>query len=425
MKHYLCYIFLVLLFISCDNDSHDNHTHGHKLFVTLQDSDGVAIIDSDNLNFLEIININLSDIDCSTLENQMDCEMAGCMWHTMGDTAHCMNMNMNMTETPHDVVVDDANGYWFTSTIMAGYIGMYSLESNQLISSYLVGDQPALLALDSLNKKLYVSRMMSMSMDDGMDMGSTTNIIHELSYASDILESSNEFNLQFSAPHAIGFDNIYGNIYTASNTSDYMAKIEPLSGAIDYVSLDSSYSQNPTIELNRLKPLKIAIRYPYVFISCSGGEWYDSNTGNTEMIPGQVQMRHIDDMSLLKIFEFSTFSHPWHIHLSLIEDKIFVALSGDQASDTDSGVACLEYGQYANEYFLNNVWQKSSDSYGTMHGIAVSSNGEYVYASGRTDGNIYKFDASTGDEIGFTNLVSSGGVRTGGIALSHQAIHEE
>ena len=320
MKFFINIVLLIALFISCDhNDQNGEHSNGHKLFVTLQDYDSVAIIDSDNLNLLESITIDLNQIDCSILDNQMDCEMSGCMWHNMGDMSHCMDMgNMGMPETPHDVVIDNSNDYWFTSTIMGGYIGMYNLEDNQLISSYLVGDQPALLAIDEISQKIYISRMMPMSMSDGMDMGSTTNIIHELSYASGVLEASNEFNLQFSAPHAIAFDNIYGNIYTASNTNDYMAKINPISGDIDYISLDSLYSQNPTIEINRLKPLQISVNYPYVFISCTAGEWYDSYTGNTEFISGQIQMRNADNMTLIKTFNFDTYSHPWHVDASLV-----------------------------------------------------------------------------------------------------------
>jgi len=38
-----------------------------------------------------------------------------------------------------------------------------------------------------------------------------------------------------------------------------------------------------------------------------------------------------------------------------------------------------------------------------------------VYSTGRTDGNIYKFDANTGVQLGSKNLVLSGSVRTGGI----------
>ena len=56
-----------------------------------------------------------------------------------------------------------------------------------------------------------------------------------------------------------------------------------------------------------------------------------------------------------------------------------------------------------------------------MHGITVSADGQYVYVSGRTDGNIYKFDANTGEQLGYLNLISGGGVRTGGIALSQDS----
>ena len=390
MRLSLLYITSLIFFFGCvDENLHVGD--GYRLFITLQDSDGVAIISSDNLALLDNINIDLS------VEN------------------------MGMPETPHDVAIDNTNGYWFASTIMEGYIGMYGLEDNELIDSYLVGDQPALLAVDETNQKLYVSRMMPMSMSDDMDMGSTTNIIHELSYGAEGLEPNNEFNLQFPSPHAIAFDNVYGNIYTASNTNDFLAKINPnvSDGEPDYKSLDPEISNNPEIPVNRLKPLQISVHSLYLFVSCTGGAWQNSD-GQEEFIPGQVQMRELDDMSLIKTFEFDTYSHPWHIETSLSEDKVFVALAGD--TTTESGVACLEFGIDDNgEYFLNQVWKTTESEYGTMHGITISADGQYVYASGRTDGNIYKFDASTGEELGYLNLISSGGVRTGGIALSQES----
>ena len=99
-------------------------------------------------------------------------------------------------------------------------------------------------------------------------------------------------------------------------------------------------------------------------------------------------------------------------------------MAGDVTSGTESGIVCLEYGNENEEYFLNQLWETTNSSYGTMHGIDVGSHGQYIYASGRTDGNIYKFNASTGEELGYLNLISTGGIRTGGIAISHQAIHE-
>ena len=58
--------------------------------------------------------------------------------------------------------------------------------------------------------------------------------------------------------------------------------------------------------------------------------------------------------------------------------------------------------------------------YGTLHGLTVLSdcNGNYeVYATGRTDGSIYKFDPYTGLEIDKKNLISMGNIRTGGIDI--------
>ena len=60
-----------------------------------------------------------------------------------------------------------------------------------------------------------------------------------------------------------------------------------------------------------------------------------------------------------------------------------------------------------------------------MHGLTVLSdcNGNYyVYASDRTNGNIYKFDPYTGIELDSKNLMSMdmgtmGNTRTGGIDI--------
>ena len=127
----------------------------------------------------------------------------------------------------------------------------------------------------------------------------------------------------------------------------------------------------------------------------------------------------IDDMSLIQTFEFNTFSHPWHIDASLSENKVFVALAGDVQED--SGVSCLEFGQENGSFFLNELWRNTNSSYGTLHGITISNDGQYVYASGRTDGKIYKFDSLTGIELESFQIVDIGGTRMGGIAISQQA----
>ena len=58
---------------------------------------------------------------------------------------------------------------------------------------------------------------------------------------------------------------------------------------------------------------------------------------------------------------------------------------------------------------LNNIEYKSRN---TIEG------NYFVYATGRTDGTIYKFDPDTGDEISRNNLTNSGNAATGGIDIN-------
>ena len=62
----------------------------------------------------------------------------------------------------------------------------------------------------------------------------------------------------------------------------------------------------------------------------------------------------------------------------------------------------------------------TDSKFDTLHGITVSSDGQYVYVSGRGDGYIYKFDTISGQQVGSVQLVSTGMNRTGGIAITKQ-----
>ena len=106
-------------------------------------------------------------------------------------------------------------------------------------------------------------------------------------------------------------------------------------------------------------------------------------------------MWHMEDMNLLATYEFDTYSRPWHIEVSPIADKFYVALAaGDgENGSSDAGVACIEYAIIDNQYYMNESWVTTSAEYGTLHGINIHSdcNDNYhVYSTGRTDGNIYK-----------------------------------
>ncbi len=418
---YKFFILIVCLFIGCDktennlSDIQDTNIQDNSaIIVSLQDSDNVAIVNSLDLEVKYQVSIELNNTNCEAILNEMDCQMAGCMWHVMDNgIADCMNMDMGGNNAPHDIAVDNTNGYWFTTAMMSGDVGMYSTETNEFISSFTIGSMPALMSVDKVNMLIYVSR----GMPNGMSMP-----IYELSYESGVLVEVEQWNVQFDYAHGIHFDNISGNVYTVSKTNDYIAKINPNEAQIPFsnpmiTSMDTMYNQNHTISVNRLRPIHITSKYPYMFITCSAGEW--SSDEIYEEIPGQVQMWHMEDMELLSVFEFDTYSRPWHIESSPIEDKIFISLSGGEGTNgnSDSGVVCIEFNADS-QNMLNQSWITTSSEYGALHGIAVHSDCDgnyYVYSTGRTDGNIYKFDAQTGQQVGVTNLVSSGSVRTGGI----------
>ena len=381
-------LLILVIFIGCNNDSVDDEiiNGGSKIFVTLQDLDYLAIVRASDLAVLDTIKIDLDEMDM-----------------------------MGMNEAPHDVAVDSENNYFFTTAMMSGHVGMYSTDDNQFISSYPIAQMPALLSLDKVNMKLYVSRGMTGN-------GIETNVIYELSYANNMLELINEWPVLFEYAHGIHFDETSGNVFVVSKTNDYIAKInpnEPVSGSNPMlVSMDIETTTNPTIPVNRLRPIHISAKYPYMFITCSAGEWM-ANQESYDEINGQVQMWNMEDMNLLATAEFDVYSRPWHIEVSPIEDKIFITLAGGP-ENSDSGVVCLEFNNLNNGYTLNEVWKNTSSEYGTMHGITVEydCDGNYfVYATGRRDGTIYKFDPDTGDEINRTNLATSGNAATGGIDI--------
>jgi DNA-binding beta-propeller fold protein YncE len=59
-------------------------------------------------------------------------------------------------------------------------------------------------------------------------------------------------------------------------------------------------------------------------------------------------------------------------------------------------------------------WETHSESFETLHGIDVSSDGEQIYVSGRKDGNLHIFNGGTGKlerSIPLGNNPLAGGVQ--------------
>ena len=389
MFRYL-FVVLSLFLLTCEENENQGSENTSFVIVSLQDSDKVAIVGANNLEVEEQISISMSDHD------------------------HGHDHEAGMSQ-PHDIVVDNTNGYWFTTAMMGTKVEMYSVNDNELLATYNTSAMPALLSVNEVDRKLYVS-------GGNPSMGETNKIL-ELEYNENSLELVEEWDVQFSYAHGMHFDEFSGYVFAVSKTVDFISRFNPNEVQIPFVnpmivSMDSTINDNFSIEPRRLWPIEISGKYPYIFVTCSAGDW---NSGSEySEIPGQVQMWHMEDMNLLATYEFDTYSRPWHIEVSPIENKFYVALAGGDGENgsSDAGVACIEYGIIDNQYYMNESWVTTSAEYGTLHGINIHSDCDYnyhVYSTGRTDGNIYKFDAQSGEELGSTNLVSSGSVRTGGI----------
>ena len=362
------YIFLLILAGGCgifDDDSSNEPLS--KLYVTLQGVDQVAVLDAENLEIIKLID---TDFNGSEMDN-----------------------------TPHFVSIDKTNGYWFVTTIMSGYVGMYDLESDALIDTLMLGDSPALMTLDVDNKKLYCSRMMPMA---GMMMGTVSQVIQEIDYSTGSLESVTEYQIDSPSPHGISVDAASGYIITASNTADWLYQIDLISGQVTGAALDQNINPStPGMEVQRLKPIQCTVTSPNrVAVSCSAGKWMNPYTGVETEINGNIQLWDTSTMTLVDSLNFQWSSKPWHSVKSPISNTIFVVLSGDGSVANSSGIASVSINN--DELILN--WISRDNDFHTLHGIDVSGDGSRLFVSSRLTGEIHMLDANSGTLVSTMQL---------------------
>ena len=409
-----------------------------KVYVALQAFDQVGIVDVITGEITHV-DINYSSFNCMDHLTETNCiQGSSCEWTDMGGTSHCMeasdvcmgleeipcdeldgcdwSMNMCMesggmmtmgNHTPHFIAIDEINHYWFVSNIASGYIGRYNLDTDEFIDNIYVGDSPALMVLNKSSMKLYVSRMMPMG---GMMTGSTSTLVQEIDYANfDGLVNNQEYVIDSPAPHglAINFDG--SEIYTVSNTADWLYKIYTDSGQKESVILDATIGNSPELVTQRLKPIQcVSIDDNLLLVSCSAGFWYNSQTGQNEIIPGQIQLWNSQSLTLLDTIQFSPFSTPWHLVNSPDKLCTYIALAGDNLYPGTAGIACIGY-QNNN---LELIWKNKSEDFQTLHGIDISENEEVIYVSGRGDDYLHVFDSEDGKKIKSiylgTNAMSAG-----------------
>ena len=426
------FFILVINFYACGLFESDGgyDLPNEKVYVALQAFDQVGIVDVKGGN-IDYVDINYSVLSCSDHLLENDCLFSDeCEWMSMNGMGHCMNKEdecmqlsfdeCNVTEscewmlgmnhcmeiggtmdmgnhTPHFMAIDETNGFWFVSTISSGFIGRHNLETNELIDNVWVGDSPALLALNEEEKKIYVSRMMPMA---GMMSGATSSIIQEIDYdhSSQQLIASNEFEIGSPAPHGLAMSLDGDYVFTVSNTADWLYKISTSTNVVESISLDASVGNPANMETQRLKPIQcVAIEDGLLLVSCSAGTWYNSSTGDSEHIPGQVQLWNTISMTMVDFIEFSSHSTPWHIVSSASESRFYVTLAGDALYSGSAGVACVSH---ANND-LELIWKNLSEEFfkSTLHGIDLSADESVVYVSGRGDDYLHVFDSNSGTKI--------------------------
>ena len=371
MKKIFFWISCCIFIISCGIfDDNENQSSITKLYVTLQQTDEVAIYNTPDLTLLKIIDIDFT-----------------------GD---------NVTDTPHFIILDEENGYWYVTTMQSGWVGQYSLITDELIDTVDVGDYPALLAINPDDEKLYVSRMM---------MYADTYVINEIDYSGNNL-SDRDIPLDSPILHGICIDFVKANIFTVSNTADWLYRVD-INGAGDYlsVSMDPS-NNNPEYPNKKFQPIQcIALNDSLIAITCSAAG---------EAVKGQIQIWNGNDLTFMSSYEFDFGSRPWHLIKSPINEEVFVVLGGTTGN---GGVASLIYGEGDDGVIIfEQKWRTPTNDYNMLHGIAVDALGKYLYVSGRGDDKLYQFNADTGDELDSTPLGGTGAIiAPAGIAIMQQS----
>ena len=351
---YLAIGFSILVFSCGLFETEDENNNSDIVYVALQGLDQVGIVNTENGE------LKVLDIDYNT----------------------------SMQETPHFIVIDEINRYWFVTTIASGYVGRYNLDTEELIDTLFIGDSPALMVVNEMYKKLYVSRMMPMG--GMMAMGTESTIIHEIDFSDPLnMSTKQEFELGSPAPHGIAINSDGSEVYVTSNTADWLYKLFPSTGERDSVVMDSSILNSPDIVTQRLKPIQIvSVEDSMLFITCSGGEWFDNN--QNVYLPGQIQLWDSNSMTLIDTLQFDWKASPWHIITSLNSRMVYAVLRGDPDYPGSAGVVGISFESDTLSLEVENY----SEDFQSLHGIDISSDGETLFVSGRRDGHLHVFNSS-------------------------------
>jgi len=265
-------LLLSLVFLSCEDNKEKEKIQ--KAYITLQGQDKVAVIDIISGKLLKHINVDLS----------------------------------NVSDSPHYVVIDNTNGYWYCTLISTGMVLKFDLKSDNLVGSVTVGNMPALMALDIENQFLYVSRFMPM-----MGMSTESQEIHQINVQS--MEVTGVVVVGADSPHGIALSSDGKTLWVASNQASHIFKIETSEfGNSSYqpqnFPLGSEVPEPIEINDGIYNALELELSHDdsKLYVSCS----------NT------MQVRVFDTETGDSLTTIMTGMMPWHMQISEDDSKLYV-----------------------------------------------------------------------------------------------------
>ena len=261
-------LLLLLIIISC-KDNYTSNSDITKAYVALQGSDKIAVIDIERGELIDEVNVDF----------------------------------INTGDRPHYIVIDEIHRRWYVTLISSGYVCKFDLDTDQLLDSVFVGNQPALMDIDRERQILYVSRFMPMP---SMNMnGTSSQLIHKIDAQS--MQILDVEDIGASSPHGISLSEDGSTLWVASNEASHFFKIPtstfgPSNYQAQNFQLGFDVPVNYEIKDNIYNALEIILNNDnsQLFVSCSG-------TG---------EVRVFDTANGDSVNYFPTGSMPWHMAIS-------------------------------------------------------------------------------------------------------------
>ncbi|MAJ44854.1 MAG: hypothetical protein CMF96_08965 [Candidatus Marinimicrobia bacterium] len=406
MKINIFIITYIIFFLGCKNIINNNLIVG-CLDETAFNYDPIAEIEGSCLYAEEKIYVSTQGYDQVNILNVIEGEVQD------KQNIITVDYNENFMDTPHYIDIDKINNLWFVTLINSGKILMYDLNTNIILDSVFVGDSPALIAHDATKKRLYVSRMMPMNGMMGMSE-SDSKKIQVLDYSNQMLAKISDYELPAPAPHGLDISDNGNFLFVASNTSDWVYKIDTESGEIlnEIFITDPNSPLPPNTEINYNKPIQLKYFDNQIFITCSAGKFYNGQT--EEDIPGKIMVLNSIDLSIISTYSFEWYSTPWHIAIDEDNNGLFVALSGDM---TNLGSAGISHLSFQNNEFIHH-WTTTGPEFSSCHGIAISKIYNQVYLSGRGNGILHSINKNDGTILQSTTILMDNNIH-------HSQNHDE